>query len=162
MQHSHSRHQKTTSNLLRINLKGKLRFSNGWPLEGAMYINLWSNFLGHPEMLVFCNFFQNIGVRQFVKRYTQTPLQYFLIFTVYQNYTLALTIKLVFYALIWQRYLKLTLWRNCVYFSLICTYSNIPNIHNFFFIYFVVVIYTNFFHKSAKINNTTFNLAHIR
>ena len=35
MQHSHSRHQKTTSNLLRINLKGKLRFINEWPLEVA-------------------------------------------------------------------------------------------------------------------------------
>ena len=41
VQHSHSRHQKTTSNLYRINLKGRLRVSNEWSLEGAMYINLW-------------------------------------------------------------------------------------------------------------------------
>ena len=41
LQHSHSRHQKTTPNLFRINWKGKLRFSNPWPLEGAMYITLW-------------------------------------------------------------------------------------------------------------------------
>ena len=41
VQHSHSRHQKTTSNLLRINLKGILKFNEIWPLEGAMYITLW-------------------------------------------------------------------------------------------------------------------------
>ena len=63
VQHSHSRHQKTTSHLLRINLKGKVRFNNKWPLEGAMYINLRSNFRGHPEMLVFfLQFTQNIDV----------------------------------------------------------------------------------------------------
>ena len=39
VQHSHSRHQKTTSNLLRINLKGKLRFNNSWPL-GAMHVKM--------------------------------------------------------------------------------------------------------------------------
>ena len=32
LQHSHSRHQKTASNLLRINSKGKLRFNKIWPL----------------------------------------------------------------------------------------------------------------------------------
>ena len=41
VQDSHSRHQKTTSNLLRINLKGILQFNEIWPLEGAMYITLW-------------------------------------------------------------------------------------------------------------------------
>ena len=35
-----SRHQKTTSNLFRINVIGKLRFHNSWPLEGAMYITM--------------------------------------------------------------------------------------------------------------------------
>ena len=40
------RHQKTTSNLLRIHLKGKLRFGNGSPQEGAMYINLFSGHSG--------------------------------------------------------------------------------------------------------------------
>ena len=41
VQHSHSRHQKTTSTLLRINLKGILKFNEVWPLEGAtcMYSN---------------------------------------------------------------------------------------------------------------------------
>ena len=32
--------EKTTSNILRINLKGRLGVSNEWSLEGAMYINL--------------------------------------------------------------------------------------------------------------------------
>ena len=42
VQHSHSRHQKTTSNLLRINLKGiVVKFNEIWPIEGAMYITLW-------------------------------------------------------------------------------------------------------------------------
>ena len=41
VQHSHSRHQKTTSNLLRIHLKGIFKFNEIWPLEGAMNITLW-------------------------------------------------------------------------------------------------------------------------
>ena len=44
VQHSHSKHQITTSKLLRINLKGKLRFNNSWSLEGSMYIILWKKF----------------------------------------------------------------------------------------------------------------------
>ena len=64
VQYSHSRHQKT-SNLLRINLKGKLRFNTSWPLEGAMYISLRLNFLGHPKNVSFMQFSQNIdGFRQ--------------------------------------------------------------------------------------------------
>ena len=39
--HSHSRHQKTTSNLLRINLNDILKFNEIWPLEGAMYVTRW-------------------------------------------------------------------------------------------------------------------------
>ena len=40
VQHSHSRHHKTTSNPLRINLKDKLRFNHSWPLGGIMYITM--------------------------------------------------------------------------------------------------------------------------
>ena len=42
VQHSHSRHQKT-STFLRINFKDILKFNEIWPLEGAtcMYIPLW-------------------------------------------------------------------------------------------------------------------------
>ena len=55
VQHSHSRHQKTTSNLLEINLKGKLRLNNSWPLEGARSItdNSIVKFQGQPENVSF-------------------------------------------------------------------------------------------------------------
>ena len=61
VKHSHSRHQKITSNLLRINLKGILKFNKIWPLEGAMYIPLWENFRGHPENVSFMQFSQKIN-----------------------------------------------------------------------------------------------------
>ena len=40
VKHSHSRHQKTISNLLRINLKGILQFNETWPLEGATVLSV--------------------------------------------------------------------------------------------------------------------------
>ena len=56
-------YQKTTSNLFRIHLKGKLRFGNGSPLEGAMYINLYGKILrGIPKMLGFINFLKILMV----------------------------------------------------------------------------------------------------
>ena len=57
-----SRHQKTTSNLLRINLNVTLRFSNEQPLEGVMYINIWSNSRGHPKNFVLCKFLKILMV----------------------------------------------------------------------------------------------------
>ena len=71
VQHSHSQHQKTTSNLCRITLKGTLRFSNGQPLEGAMYIHLWQNSQGHPEnvFFFFLQISQNMnGFRQIIHK----------------------------------------------------------------------------------------------
>ena len=59
VQHSHSRQQETTSNLLRIYLNCKLRFNNSWPLEGAMNITLWWNVRGHPENVWFYAIFSN-------------------------------------------------------------------------------------------------------
>ena len=57
LQHSHSRHQKTTSNLIRIKLNGTLRFSTRFtlqrPLEGAMYIV-------HKPVVKFSGASQNI------------------------------------------------------------------------------------------------------
>ena len=48
-----------------INLKGTLKFNEIWPLEGAMYITLWDNFLGHPENVSCKQFSQKIdGFRQ--------------------------------------------------------------------------------------------------
>ena len=65
VQHSHWSYQKTTSNLLRIDLKGILQFNETWPLEGAMYITLWENFGGHPENVSFMQVSQNVnGFRQ--------------------------------------------------------------------------------------------------
>ena len=90
MQHSHSSHdQKTTSNRLKINWKGKLRFHNGSPQEGAMYINLWQNFGGVSwkcQVFIFL-FSQNIDcfeqtirfirLLEFIKLYEQNPLRIF-------------------------------------------------------------------------------------
>ena len=51
------------SDIPRINLKGKLKFNKIWPLEGPMYITLWSNLGGHPKNVM--QFSQNIdGFRQ--------------------------------------------------------------------------------------------------
>ena len=101
VQHSLSRHQKTTSNLLRINLKGKLKFNHSWPLEGAMYITLWKNFRGHPKNVSFVHFLKILMVsdktihKAFrthtnVQLCKQNPLEKICIFTIYQNYTMAL------------------------------------------------------------------------
>ena len=60
VQHSHSRHYKTTSNLITLNSKDKLKCNNSWPLEGAMYITRCKHFRGHPEKNSFMQFSQNI------------------------------------------------------------------------------------------------------
>ena len=61
VQHSHSRHQKTTSNLLRINLNGILKFNEIRPQEGAMYIiNSMVEFSG----TFYAIFSENDGLRQ--------------------------------------------------------------------------------------------------
>ena len=95
------RRKKKSSNLLRINLKCILTFNEIWPLEGAMYITLWENFRGHPENVSFMHFkfsengwFQTkrfTGLLGLAQLYKQNPLENFLIFTIYQNYTLALS-----------------------------------------------------------------------
>ena len=102
VQHSYSRHQKTTSNLLRINLKGILKFNEIWPLEGAIHTELYGRiFRGHPQFFFFlCNFLRKLMVsdnnihRAFrtheYNSIKQKRLEKFFIFTIYQNYTLAL------------------------------------------------------------------------
>ena len=92
VQNSHSRHQKTTSNLLRINLKGILKFNEIWPLEGAIYITLWQNFSFMQFSQKIDGFRQKIftGLLEPIQLCKQTPLDKFFIFTIYQNYTLAL------------------------------------------------------------------------
>ena len=98
VQYFHSRHYKTTSHLLRISLNGILKLNEVWPLEGALYISLWENSRGHPDNVSFMQFSTKIdgfeqrdsqGFENSYNSYEQYPLEKFLIFTIYQNYTLA-------------------------------------------------------------------------
>ena len=70
------------------------------PLEGAMHISLWENSRGHPDNVSFMQFSTKIdgfeqkdsqGFENSYNSYEQYPLEKFFIFTIYQNYTLALT-----------------------------------------------------------------------
>ena len=99
--------QKTTSHLLRISLNGILKLNEVWPLEGAMYISLWENYRGHPDNVSFMHFSTKIdgfeqkdsqGFENSYNSYEQYPLEKFFIFTIYQNYTLALTTAYSAYA----------------------------------------------------------------
>ena len=64
-----------------------------------MYISLWENYLGHPDNISFMQFSTKIdgfeqkdsqGIENSYNYYEQYPLEKFFIFTIYQNYTLAL------------------------------------------------------------------------
>ena len=63
-----------------------------------MYISLWENSRGHPDNISFMQFstkidgFEQKDSQDFnsYNSYEQYPLEKFLIFTIYQNYTLAL------------------------------------------------------------------------
>ena len=64
-----------------------------------MYISLWENYRGHPDNISFMQFSTKIdgfeqkdsqGFENSYNSYEQYPLEKFLIFTIYQNYTLAL------------------------------------------------------------------------
>ena len=54
-----------------------------------MYITLWQNFRGHPENVSFMQFAIFTGLLELIQLYKQNQLEKFLIFTIYQNYTLA-------------------------------------------------------------------------
>ena len=65
-----------------------------------MYISLWENYRGHPDNIIFMQFSTKIdgfeqkdsqGFENSYNSYEQYPLEKFFIFTIYQNYTLALT-----------------------------------------------------------------------
>ena len=65
-----------------------------------MYISLWENSRGHPDNISFMQFSTKIdgfeqkdsqGFKNSYNSYEQYPLEKFFIFTIYQNYTLALT-----------------------------------------------------------------------
>ena len=64
-----------------------------------MYISLWEKYRGHPDNISFMQFSTKIdgfeqkdsqGFENSYNSYEQYPLEKFLIFTIYQNYTLAL------------------------------------------------------------------------
>ena len=60
-----------------------------------MYISLWENSRGHPDNVSFMQFdgFEqkdSQGFENSYNSYEQYPLEKCLIFTIYQNYTLAL------------------------------------------------------------------------
>ena len=91
------------AHLLIISLNGILKLNEVWPLEGAtMYTctYLYGRILGGiPIMLVLCNFLRklmvsNKKIHRALRTHTtlieQYPLEKFFIFTIYQNYTLAL------------------------------------------------------------------------
>ena len=66
-----------------------------------MYISLWENYRGHPNNIILMQFSLKIdgfeqkdsqGFENSYNSYEQYPLEKFFIFTIYQNYTLALTL----------------------------------------------------------------------
>ena len=70
-----------------------------------MYISLWENSRGHPDNVSFMQFSTKIdgfeqkdsqGFENSYNSYEQYPLEKFFIFTIYQNYTLALTKKNIY------------------------------------------------------------------
>ena len=79
-----------------------------------MYISLWENSRGHPDNISFMQFSTKIdgfeqkdsqGFENSYNSYEQYPLEKFFIFTIYQNYTLALilTFELPSYKADWKQ-----------------------------------------------------------
>ena len=77
-----------------------------------MYISLWENYRGHPGNISFMQFSTKIdgfeqkdsqGCENSYNSYEQYPLEKFFIFTIYQNYTLALNLSLGFTKPFWFR-----------------------------------------------------------
>ena len=69
-----------------------------------MYISLWENYRGHPDNISFMQFSTKIdgfeqkdsqGFENSYNSYEQYPLEKFFIFTIYQNYTLALSLSFI-------------------------------------------------------------------
>ena len=80
-----------------------------------MYISLWENSRGHPDNVRFMQFSMKIdgfeqkysqGFENSYNSYEQYPLEKFFIFTIYQNYTLALTLHSFFYFIFITKLIK--------------------------------------------------------
>ena len=76
-----------------------------------MYISLWENYRGHPDNISFIQFSTKIngfeqkdsqGFENSYNSYEQYPLEKFFIFTIYQNYTLALSDCLRLFSDVWS------------------------------------------------------------
>ena len=76
-----------------------------------MYISLWENSRGHPDNISFMQFSTKIdgfeqndsqGFENSYNSYEQYPLENFFIFTIYQNYTLALKLMNSHELLMWS------------------------------------------------------------
>ena len=91
-----------------------------------MYISLWENSRGHPDNVSFMQFSTKIdgfeqkdsqGFENSYNSYKQYPLEKFFIFTIYQNYTLALTFGALTVPKLWAIHLFIN--TNCT--GLFCT-----------------------------------------
>ena len=78
-----------------------------------MYISLWENYRGHPDNISFMQFSTKIdgfeqkdsqGFENSYNSYEQYPLEKFFIFTIYQNYTLALNWYCTMYIYVLQSF----------------------------------------------------------
>ena len=77
-----------------------------------MYISLWENYRGHPDNISFMQFSTKIdgfkqkdsqGFENSYNSYEQYPLEKFFIFTIYQNYTLALIVLIQPYKILHKK-----------------------------------------------------------
>ena len=104
-----------------------------------MYISLWKNSRGHPDNISFMQFSTKIdgfeqkdsqGFENSYNSYEQYPLEKFFIFTIYQNYTLALIqASNLYFSLICVILLELN--HCCAYMQCLCC-----NETNLFFHFF--------------------------
>ena len=78
-----------------------------------MYISLWENSRGHPDNVSFMQFSTKIdgfeqkdsqGFENAYNSYEQSPLEKFFIFTIYQNYTLALKSVYSMNSILWTQF----------------------------------------------------------
>ena len=100
-----------------------------------MYISLWENSRGHPDNISFMQFSTKIdgfeqkdsqGFENSYNSYEQYPLEKFLIFTIYQNYTLALTFSLQ-KILNSHRWIQVGLWWNRFPLGLVSSLLALPH-----------------------------------
>ena len=93
-----------------------------------MYISLWENYRGHPDNISFMQFSTKIdgfeqkdsqGFENSYNSYEQYPLEKFFIFTIYQNYTLALKSMLYSTSYIYRHTLLKTLRMNLSHIKIV-------------------------------------------